>query len=391
MQQTEQIKLIQRLIGVEQKSSDEVPKAYHHISTDRYNDPDALALEQAALFRNTPVIVAHTTEIAEPGNYVTEQVAGVPLIILRDHDGQLQVFINACRHRGARLLQGESGQCKRLMVCPYHAWSYKLDGSLTGVPDKELFGDLDFSKLDLVPIQFAEKHGFIWVVLDGDASEPLDIDAALGEVVNADFTSFGFSEQLMHKKVSLVNDCNWKLVMDAFAEGYHLKTLHKDSLARFFLHTSIYDDCYPHVRQMGGRKGLTEEIKKDPAEWNFRLNTTLFYNIFPNTIFVFHPHWISQMSLFPVGPDAVRVVHRMLIPELPANDEIAEKLDASFNHIQGQVFEKEDLAISVDIQQTLDSGANTHFVVGGYEEGMRIFHQARDEYIAAYQKTRNDL
>lgn len=386
MKQQDQVELIQRLIGVEDKTNGEVPKAYHRISIDRYHQPEALALEQAALFRKTPVIVAHVTEVEEPGSYVAEQVDGVPLIILRDHSGQLQVFINACRHRGARLLQGESGQCKRLMVCPYHAWSYKLDGSLTGVPDKELFGDLDFSELNLVPIQFAEAHGFVWVVIDGDASQSLDVDEFLGETVSGDFTSFEFSQQLMHKKVSLVNDCNWKLVMDAFAEGYHLKTLHKDSLARFFLHTSIYDDCSPHVRQMGGRKGLKEEIQKDPSEWNFRLNTTLFYNIFPNTIFVFHPHWMSQMSLFPEGPDKVRVVHRMLIPELPANEDVAQKLDASFDHIQGQVFEKEDLAVSVDIQQTLNSGANTDFVVGGYEEGMRIFHQARDEFIARYQE-----
>ncbi|GAA5315630.1 MAG: carnitine monooxygenase subunit YeaW [Candidatus Pelagadaptatus aseana] len=390
MKKERQINLIERVVGAANKTLDEMPSVNHRIDVKRYFETDELILEQKAIFRKVPTIVAHVTEVAEPGNYVTEEIDGVPLIILRDHSGELRVLVNACRHRGARLLQGEKGQCKRLLVCPYHAWSFKLDGSLAAVPEKELFGDEDFSKLNLVPVQFAQKHGFIWVVIDGDPDEPLDVDGFLGESIVSDLEGFEFAGQVMHKRVALQNECNWKLVMDAFAEGYHLKTLHKNSLSRFFLDASIYDDCYPHTRQMGGRKTLTEEIKKDPEQWDLRLNTTLFYNIFPNTILVFHPHWISQMSLFPVGADQMRVVHRMLVPEAPANDEVAAKLDASFEHIQGTVFEKEDLAISVDIQKTLRSGANDHFVVGGYEEGVRIFHQARDEFIQRYLKAENN-
>ncbi len=386
MEKQQQISMIQRIISAESNSTQELPETFDRISVERYREQSQLDLEQAAIFRRCPIIVAHATEVSEPGSYVTEQIDGVPLIILRDHSGQLRVFINACRHRGARLLQGESGQCKRLMVCPYHAWSFKLDGSLAAVPNKELFGGLDFSELDLVPIQFAEQHGFVWVVIDGDPGEVLDVNQFLGPSLTSDLEGFEFSQQLMHKKAAIHNDCNWKLVMDAFAEGYHVQTLHKDSLARFFASTTIYDDCYPHVRQMGARKTLAEEVKKDPQDWNLRLNTTLFYNLFPNTILVFHPHWISQMSLFPDGVDKVRVVHRMLIPEAPASDDISRKLDTSFEHIQGQVFEKEDLAVSADIQKTLDSGANDQFVVGGYEQGVRIFHKARDAWIDTYQR-----
>ena len=344
-----------------------------------------MKLEKAALFRNSPVIVAQISEIELPGSYITEEVVGVPLIVLRDYQGEIRVFINACRHRGARLLGEENGQCKKLLVCPYHAWSYKLDGCLLSVPNTEVFGDAQLDQLNLVPVQFTVEFGFVWVVIDGNPTATLDIKAGLGPVLSQDFEDFGFSNFITHKKVSLHNDCNWKLVMDAFAEGYHLKTLHKNSLARFFLNASIFDDCAPHVRQMGGRRALLEHSGMKPEEHDFRLNTTLFYNVFPNAIIVFHPHWISQMSLFPVSTGKMRVVHRMLIDQPPENDEIQAKLDTSFEHIQGQVFEKEDLAISVDIQKTLASGANAFFTIGGLEQGVRIFHEARDNCIKQYQ------
>ena len=377
--------MIQRLIKQHEGQESELPEHFTKISTNRYTDLQELELEQMALFRELPIIVAHTSEISESGNYVCEEVNGVPLIILRDFDGDVQVFVNACRHRGARLLERDHGNCKRLLVCPYHAWSYKLNGQLKGVPEKESFGEMDFSQSDLVPVQFAEEFGYVWVVLAGNAAEKLDVRTALGKELSRDFDNFGFSKQIVHKKVSTLNDCNWKLVMDAFAEGYHLKSLHKDSLSRFFLKANIHDDCFPHIRQLGGRKSLLEEVKKNPHDWNFRLNTTLFYNVFPNTVFVFHPHWVSQMSLFPDGPNKVKVVHRMVIEEQPANAEVKEKLDASFQHIQSQVFEKEDLAISVSIQSTLASGVNQEFTIGGMEEGMRIFHKARDFYIDSFR------
>ena len=174
---------------------------------------------------------------------------------------------------------------------------------------------------------------------------------------------------------------NWKLVMDAFAEGYHLKSLHRESLARFFLEQTILDDCAPHVRQVGARKSLLDRDagSKPPS---VRRDTTVFYNVFPNAVLVFHPHWVSQMSLFPKGVDHVRVVHRMLAREVPTDDEARERLERSFEHIHGQVFEKEDLAIAESIQSTLASGANDELTLGGMEEGMRLFHAARDRALA---------
>lgn len=376
--------IINRLKSAIENPDGEVVKRATKIATNRYTDPEELAREQQALFRNQPVIVAQQSQISNPRDYVTADIADVPLIILRDDSGEIQVYVNACRHRGARLLEGESGVCKKLLTCRYHAWSYGMDGSLVAVPHEDVFGSLDRAAFGLHRIPHEVRHGFVWVLIDGAPDQKLDVASFLGSMLDKDFAQFNLSEHHVEQSVSVVKNANWKLVMDAFAEGYHLKSLHRDSLARFFLDMSILDDCSPHVRQVGARRSIKDADINSPDTMNFREDTTVFYNVFPNAVLVFHPLWISQMSLFPQGPDHVQVIHRMLVRKDVDEPVANARLEKSFRHIHEQVFEKEDLAISESIQSTLASGINTHVTLGGLEEGMRIFHAARDRAIASY-------
>ncbi len=339
------------------------------ISVSRYVDAEELAKEQRVLFSRLPVIVAHASELAAPRAYVTTELAGVPLFVVRENEEKVHAFVNACRHRGARLATEPRGQCKKLLSCPYHGWSYRLDGSLFKVPREDVFAALDRDALGLRQIPIAIRHGFVWAQLEGS----LDVESFLGPVLDDDFASFELHTHRVARHSVRVKNANWKLVMDAFAEGYHLPTLHAQSLARFFLETAIVDDCAPHVRQVGARRSLTDS--RDEASWDLRKDTTVFYDVFPNTILVFHPHWISALTLVPEAVDRVRVLHRMLVPP-GEHDE--EKLAQSFSHIDEQVFDREDLSIAESIQSTLASGANREVLLGGLEEGMRLFHAARD-------------
>ncbi len=376
------LEMMRRLVAMTTEPSSEIPTRSSEIPVDRYIDPSELEREKVALFRRQPVIVAHVSEVPEVGDFVTEDVCGVPLVTLRDTDGAVRVFVNACRHRGAQLLSGEHGSCKKAITCPYHAWSYRLDGSLLHVPNEEVFNTLDYATLGLRSVQHEVRHGFVWVLIDPADGAVLDVAAALGPVLDDDFDAFGLETHHVARRVTATTTANWKLVMDAFAEGYHLKSLHRKSLSRFFLNGQILDDCAPHVRQVGARKTLLEVAKGPEAEWDLRRDTTPFYNVFPNAVLVFHPLWLSQMSLMPEGVDQVRVVHRMLVAEEPADEAERVRLEKSFAHIHGEVFEKEDLAICESIQSTLHSGANTTVLLGGLEEGMRLFHVARDRALA---------
>lgn len=380
-----QTAIMKRLYAAIHEPADNVGARSTWLSIDRYTSPAELDREQLALFRGQPVIVAHVSDLTKPRSFVTECVGGVPLVILRDNDGEIRVFINACRHRGARLLDGVEGSCKRAITCRYHAWSYQLDGSLIHVPQENMFEGFDKSAHNLRSVPHEIRHGFVWVVVDGkDAS--LDIASALGPVLDEDFDGFELAEHVSVRKVTTVRRANWKLVMDAFAEGYHVQSLHRESLARFFgsggggkgMGVSLVDDCSPHVRQVGSRKTLLEKTEEN---FDLRKDTTTFYNVFPNVVLVFHPHWITHLSMFPVGVDQVRVIHRMLAPRESLDEETRERLDKSFKLIHEQVFEKEDLSIAESIQSTLASGANDHVLVGGAEEGMRLFHEARDRAI----------
>jgi phenylpropionate dioxygenase-like ring-hydroxylating dioxygenase large terminal subunit len=352
------------------------------LSIERYVDPALLERERAALFGAHPILVAHVSELPAPGDLVTVDLAGVPVIVLRDLDGEVRVLVNACRHRGARLVEDARGCGKKALTCPYHAWSYRLDGSLLHVPDAHAFAGLDHAALGLRVVPHQVRHGFVWACLAPDPGQGADITAFLGPALDDDFEHFALASHQVARTTVRTRAANWKLVMDAFAEGYHLKSLHRQSLARFFLDAAIVDDCAPHVRQVGARKGLLELADRPEADWDLRQHTTVFYNVFPNTVLVFHPLWISQLGLFPEAVDRVRVVHRMLVPAPPADDDERERLDRSFAHIDGQVFEKEDLAIAENIQGTLRSGANREFLLGGLEHGMRLFHQAWDRAMA---------
>ena len=377
-----QLEVMRRLITMSREPSSEIPTRSSHVSVDRYIDLGELEKERIALFHRQPVIVAHVSEVPEAGNFVTEEVGGVPLVVLRDSDDEIRVFVNACRHRGARLFGDENGTCKKAITCPYHGWSYRLDGSLLHIPNEEVFDAIDHASFGLRAVQHEVRHGFVWALIDPPDGAVLDIATALGPVLDDDFDAFGLATHHVAGKVSTTRTANWKLVMDAFAEGYHLKSLHRTSLSRFFLNGQILDDCAPHVRQVGARKTLLEAAKGSEDEWDLRRDTTPFYNVFPNAILVFHPLWLSQMSLMPESVDRVRVVHRMLVAEEPADEAARARLEKSFTHIHEEVFEKEDLAIAESIQTTLRSGANTSVLMGGLEEGMRLFHVARDRALA---------
>jgi phenylpropionate dioxygenase-like ring-hydroxylating dioxygenase large terminal subunit len=370
MQRATQIALMRRLLARQEDPSVEGITRSTRLSVDRYLDPQIAERERERIFRRHPVLIAHVCDLASTGDFVRAELADVPLLVLRTDDG-VRTFVNACRHRGARLVDEPRG-CKRALVCPYHAWIYRLDGQLMHVPHLDAFEGLDPADISLAEVPCEVRHGFVWAQLEGT----LDVAGFLGPALDADFTSFGFDTHTAEQTRVHETPANWKLVMDAFAEGYHLKSLHRSSLARFFLDLSILDPYDPHIRQVGARKSILEMRDGPEEDWDFRAHTTLFYNVFPNTIFVFHPLFISQMTLFPAAPDRVRVVHRMLVPEGDRTEEEAGGQTRSFLHIDGQVFQKEDFAISASIQSTLAAGPNAHVLLGGMEEGMRLFHAA---------------
>ena len=374
MRTERQVALLERLLGACERGEPE-RVASSEVDVERYTSPDRLEAERRVLFRARPLAVARASDVAEPGSFVTHDAAGVPMLVTRDRDGRVRAMLNVCRHRGTRLVEQERGAAKAF-VCRYHAWTYDLAGRLGHVPGEACFPNLSREASGLVELPTEVRHGFVWVLPTPGAE--LDVASWLGDF-DDDLASFRLDEHVVFARSRSVRRANWKLVMEAFLEGYHVKSLHQRTLARFFRDDAIVDTSGAHVRTIGARKTIAElrEVARDA--WDLRAHTTPFYNFFPNGVLVFHPETISHLALYPRGLGEVEFVHTMLAPRAPESDERRAAWQRTWELIDEQVFACEDLAICESIQSVIDSGANRTFQLGALESSIRFFHDRVDE------------
>jgi glycine betaine catabolism A len=350
------------------------------VSALAYSDPARFEAERRTLFRKLPLAVAHASELPEGGCYVSADIAGFPLVIVRDREGVVRAFANTCSHRGTRLVSEARGRLEKAMVCRYHAWTYSLDGALIHVPHRELFPSLDCSRAGLSELPCEVRHGFVWVVPEKGGT--IDVAAFLGDL-DDDFTAFGLSEHHAERSVSQSRACDWKLVIEAFLEGYHAKYLHQRTIARFFVDAgAAYEMIGPHVRSVGARRELSEALCVPREEWDIRKYATVFYFVYPNSIFVLHPDWFSHIAMSPETLGRSNYIHRMLIPSSTKTEMDGERWQKTWALIEETVFQTEDLAVAESIQSAMGAGTDRSFRLGHLEMPIRHFHDSIERAIA---------
>jgi phenylpropionate dioxygenase-like ring-hydroxylating dioxygenase large terminal subunit len=378
VQRETELSLIDRLLVVREAGTTALADDEARIPVDAYRSRDRFEAEGRALFRQLPIVVAHSSEIAAAGDFLTHDALGVPLLLTRGADGLLRGFLNVCRHRGARLADADAGN-KKALVCGYHGWTYGLDGSLMHIPHAEGFPrQCDRS---LVPVAVEERAGFVWVVPTARAT--IDAASFLGPLA-AELESFGLARDSAFRTVHVRRRFHWKLIVDAFLDGYHIKRLHRDSVYRFFLdNVNLADAFGPHVRSVVARKGL-EQVRTLPRDtWRFRDVLSLTYFLFPNTVLVFHPDWVSRITVFPLAIDETLFTHTMIVPADADTDDRRAHWDKTWRLIHENVFEREDMVAAEWIQRGLESGANESFACGRFEFPIRWFHDAVDDAVRA--------
>jgi phenylpropionate dioxygenase-like ring-hydroxylating dioxygenase large terminal subunit len=259
-------------------------------------------------------------------------------------------------------------------VCPYHAWTYKLDGSLFAIPREETFPGINKSEIALTPLPCVEAGGFIWVGIDPE--HPVDFSTVQGEL-EQDLNALGLGEMTIFDKVTFPIKANWKLVMDTMLDSYHVTRLHKDTLARFFVDAENIIDPIPsggpHVRVAAARGNFERKIVCEDFE-GARQIMVFHYTLFPNAIVVVSPEFISVGILRPIATDRTDVDYFMLINQPPADEKAQNKMRRSFDLMEA-AFGREDYWAAELCDAGLRTGTLKEVQLGGMEVQMTLFHQ----------------
>ncbi|MGC4934785.1 aromatic ring-hydroxylating oxygenase subunit alpha [Gordonia sp. DT30] len=349
-----------------------------HISHSEYTDPALAEAERELIFGRVPSIVAHGSEIANPGMFITLQMPRNKVIVVRQKDGSVKAFVNACRHRGALLESEPSGKC-RLFSCPYHRWSYDTDGSLRTITREDTFGDLEHDDLSLVELPAEERHGFVWVADSADGA--IDVADWLGPDMDSILASYEMDRLVTYRAEIFEQPVNWKLMQDAFLDGYHIQYAHPNTAGKY-IHTnvSVVEDYGRHSRWIKPRKSIDRWIEDDPADRPMEKYLIETHFIGPNsTLLKQHDHFeLLTFRPHPTDPNLGYMDMRVI----PPRSEDTELDEEAWNNLWEKnwdillrVLHAEDFPILRGTQEAMQSSDTGRMVLGKNELANHIFRR----------------
>jgi len=350
-----------------------------------YTDPAILEIEKEKIFRRTWQLVGTLQHacgevngmkrtIADPETFFTADLAGEPIVVVRDKQGTLRAFSNVCRHRAGPIAQGSG--CKNVLRCGYHGWTYTLDGRLIGTPDVEGVEFFDRSTMGMVPLRLETWEQFIFVNFDAQA-EPLA--AFLGEIPRQS-RGFQFAGLQLTERRDYVIDCNWKVYVDNYLEGYHIPIAHPGLMreidyAQYRTETfRYYSQQFAPIRAMKSED--SGERFYPPAGG---LQEALYFWVFPNLMVNIYPDNVSTNLILPISQEKTLTIFEWFFRDAGSStmQERVKKAVQFSDEVQ-----QEDIGLCESVQRGLRSATYDR---GRYsvrrENGVHHFHMLLSEFL----------
>lgn len=372
MRRETQVELIRELLAHHAAGTTQLADEMLVLPAEVYVSESHWQREQEALFRRRPVVAGLSGAVASPGDYVSLTAGGVPLVVVRGDDGVLRGFRNVCRHRASSVVSG-CGSGASLLRCPFHAWTYRLDGSLLARPQAgEGFAGVDETDLGLVPVPVGEAGGLVFFRAEGD--DPVDAAGLVGDAAS-DLDDFGVGSYLPFDRWESSWPCNWKLLVDTFLESYHVFSLHRTTVGRYYLSQPMtYRGYGPNLRFQTCQKSILDLAEAPEDDWDLLSRATVEYLIAPNTILSHSVDHFAVYQFLPTSVDHTDVTMTLYTPE-PVNDDTRPHYERTLE-LHQRVGAGEDFPQAVKIQQSLSSGLVNETLVGRHEVALIHFHRA---------------
>ena len=352
------------------------------IPAGRYTDRGFLRLEKERLWARSWLYGCHADQLPEPGSFIRWDKSDSPIVIVRCNDRRIRAFYNVCRHRGAPLVKAGYGRVKGGFSCPFHGWKYDLEGHLVGVRDRENFGDLDFGCHNLKELSCESIGKWVFLNEDSDAEPLLEY---LGPIADQ-WRQFG-PDKIRHvASSSHVVECNCKMMLEAFLEVYHLRTVHTDTAGRFLDYRASRNILWDNGHSLmltpnrdpewvdPGTKGM----RRFAAIGDFADRVNVSYNVYPNLVTPVAPTGIPFLLFWPLSDTSTQVDCHWFAPDW-GEGERHELWDVRIRNFERIL--AEDLEMAPHLQKSACSAAFSGSHLSFPERRIYHWHEELDRRI----------
>ena len=348
-----------------------------------YRDADFLEAEKELVFAPSWQVVCHLNDIPQPGDYHTLEFLGEPLVAVRQQNLSVKAFFNVCRHRASRLLDG-AGRCPGRIVCPYHAWTYDLDGKLTAVPSRREFEEFSLERFGLKPLETEVYKGFVFVRLKSGLPSVADMLAPYA----AELAEYRLEELQPIGRVTLrTRHVNWKNVTDNYSDAMHIPVAHPGLTRLFGMSYGVeaqtwVDKMWGNLRdtpsaQLSERlyQAILPSVPHLPAQ---RQKLWTYFKLWPNVAFDIYPDQIDFMQMIPVSPTETLIREiAYAYPDQRRDMRVARYLNWRIN----RRVSLEDKALIERVQSGMGSRSYSPGPLGRNEVALRSFARRMRELI----------